>query len=45
MATSGDHNLAVDSHSVAVLLQIYAKCLSGQEDLARRRIETMLGEV
>ena len=25
-------------HSVAVLLQIYAKCIAGQEDAARRRI-------
>ena len=30
-------------HSVAVLLQIYAKCISGQEDLARRRIQDALG--
>jgi integrase len=29
-------------HSVAVLLQIYAKCLSGQEELARKRIEATL---
>jgi integrase len=29
-------------HSVAVLLQIYAKCLAGQEDAARRRIEAAL---
>lgn len=29
-------------HSVAVLLQIYAKCLSGQEDAARRRIDAAL---
>jgi site-specific recombinase XerD len=31
-------------HSVAVLLQIYAKCLVGQEDAARRRIDAVLGE-
>lgn len=31
-------------HSVAVLLQIYAKCLAGQEDAARRRIAAALGE-
>jgi integrase len=31
-------------HSVAVLLQIYAKCLSGQEELARKRIEATLRE-
>ena len=30
-------------HSVAVLLQIYAKCLVGQEDAARRRIDAVLG--
>jgi integrase len=30
-------------HSVAVLLQIYAKCLAGQEDAARRRIDAALG--
>jgi integrase len=29
-------------HSVAVLLQIYAKCLAGQEDAARRRIDAAL---
>jgi integrase len=29
-------------HSVAVLLQVYAKCLSGQEDAARRRIDDAL---
>ena len=32
-------------HSVAVLLQIYAKCLVGQEDAARRRIDAVLGEL
>ncbi|GAA1070575.1 hypothetical protein GCM10009629_02060 [Pseudonocardia alni] len=31
-------------HSVAVLLQIYAKCISGQEDAARQRIAEALGE-
>ena len=30
-------------HSVAVLLQIFAKCLVGQEDAARRRIDAVLG--
>jgi integrase len=30
-------------HSVAVLLQIYAKCIAGQEDLARQRIADALG--
>ena len=30
-------------HSVAVLLQIYAKCLAGQEDVARQRIAQALG--
>lgn len=29
-------------HSVAVLLQIYAKCLSGQDAVARTRIEAIL---
>jgi integrase len=31
-------------HSLAVLLQIYAKCLVGQEEAARRRIDAALGE-
>jgi integrase len=31
-------------HSVAVLLQIYAKCIAGQEETARRRIENALSE-
>jgi integrase len=31
-------------HSVAVLLQIYAKCLAGQEDAARRRIDAALSD-
>jgi integrase len=30
-------------HSVAVLLQIYAKCIAGQEDVARQRIADALG--
>jgi len=30
-------------HSLAVLLQIYAKCLVGQEETARRRIDAVLG--
>jgi integrase len=30
-------------HSLAVLLQIYAKCLVGQEEAARRRIDAALG--
>ena len=30
-------------YSVAVLLQIYAKCLVGQEDAARCRIDAVLG--
>jgi integrase len=29
-------------HSVNVLLQIYAKCLAGQEELARERVARML---
>jgi integrase len=31
-------------HSVDVLLRIYAKCLDGTQDAARRRIETALGD-
>jgi integrase len=31
-------------HSVAVLLQIYAKCIAGQEETARKRIERALGD-
>jgi integrase len=31
-------------HSVAVLLQIYAKCLAGQEAIAGTRIEATLRE-
>jgi len=30
-------------HSVAVLLRVYAKCISGQEDAARRRVAHALG--
>jgi hypothetical protein len=29
---------------VAILLKIYAKCIDGQDDIARRRIEDALGE-
>jgi integrase len=31
-------------HSVAVLLKIYAKCLYGQDAIAKRRIEDALGD-
>ncbi|MEV7624275.1 site-specific integrase [Actinoplanes sp. NPDC089786] len=31
-------------HSVAVLLRVYAKCIVGQEDAARRRIERAMAE-
>jgi integrase len=31
-------------HSVEVLLRVYAKCVSGQEEIANRRIEEILGE-
>ncbi|GLZ44721.1 hypothetical protein Acsp06_09060 [Actinomycetospora sp. NBRC 106375] len=31
-------------HSVNVLLRVYAKCIVGQEDAARRRIAEALGE-
>ena len=31
-------------HSVAVLLKIYAKCIDGQDHIARRRIEDALGD-
>lgn len=31
-------------HSVAVLLRVYAKCVTGQDELARRRIDEALGE-
>ena len=30
-------------HSVAVLLQVYAKCIDGEEEIARRPIESVLG--
>jgi integrase len=30
-------------HSVAVLLRVYAKCISGQEDAARQRVGRALG--
>jgi integrase len=30
-------------HSVNVLLRVYAKCLDGQDEAARRRIELALG--
>jgi hypothetical protein len=35
---------ARSGHSVGLLLQIYAKCLAGQEDAARRRIAAALGD-
>ena len=31
-------------HSVAILLKIYAKCLDGQDAIAKRRIEEALGD-
>lgn len=31
-------------HSVAVLLHVYAKCIAGREEQARRRIADALGE-
>ncbi|SNY58224.1 tyrosine-type recombinase/integrase [Paractinoplanes atraurantiacus] len=31
-------------HSVNVLLKVYAKCIDGQDEAARRRIEVALGE-
>ena len=31
-------------HSVAILLKIYAKCLDGQDVIAKRRIEEALGD-
>jgi hypothetical protein len=30
-------------HSVDVLLRVYAKCIAGQEDAVRRRVEEALG--
>jgi integrase len=41
---AADAGAAWAGHSVAVLLQIHAKCLVGQEDAARRRIDAALGE-
>ena len=32
-------------HSVEVLLKVYAKCLDGQDAVARRRVEQALGHV
>jgi hypothetical protein len=32
-------------HSVHVLLQVYAKCIEGQDEAARRRIEQAFGDV
>lgn len=31
-------------HSVSVLLQVYAKCVDGEDEIARRRIEAVLGD-
>ena len=31
-------------HSVAILLRIYAKCIDGQDRIAKRRIEDALRE-
>jgi integrase len=31
-------------HSVNVLLKVYAKCLDGQDEVARRRVEAALNE-
>jgi hypothetical protein len=31
-------------HSVAVLLRVYAKCIDGQDHIAKRRIEDALRE-
>jgi integrase len=30
-------------HSVQVLMQVYAKCMVGRDEIARRRIEAALG--
>jgi hypothetical protein len=30
-------------HSVHVLLRVYAKCILGQDEAARRRVEAALG--
>jgi CRISPR/Cas system CSM-associated protein Csm4 (group 5 of RAMP superfamily) len=32
-------------HSVHVLMKVYAKCVDGQEEAARRRVEAALGLV
>ena len=32
-------------HSVHVLLKVYAKCIEGQDEAARRRIEEALDDV
>jgi hypothetical protein len=32
-------------HSVHVLLKVYAKCIEGQDEAARRRIQEALGDV
>jgi hypothetical protein len=32
-------------HSVHVLLKIYANCIEGQDEAARRRIEETLGDI
>jgi hypothetical protein len=34
----------VGRSSVAILLKIYAKCLDGQDAIAKRRIEEALGD-
>jgi hypothetical protein len=31
-------------HSVAVLLKVYVKCIDGQDQIAKRRIEDALAE-
>lgn len=30
-------------HSVEVLLKVYAKCLDGQDEIAKRRVQEALG--
>jgi integrase len=32
-------------HSVAVLLRVYAKCIDGQDQIAKRRVEDALREL
>jgi hypothetical protein len=32
-------------HSVEILLRVYAKCLEGQDEIAKRRIEAVLRDV